>query len=357
MSRQGMEERFSETCVEFMSGVHDALLEQHFSPLDDTLNNSQIKRIFVEDTSGQRMPKSNAENFPAHGNHHGSTAGVKIDFGYDLISGSVISHGLHGATEQDKTIGKECLSIIKAGDLVLRDMGYFCLAEFTYIESVKAKWLTRLPLTTGVILEDGTELEKHLKASRGNVIDLPVIAGREGKTCRFVAVRTDEQTVNKRRRKRRCDAKENGKTPCAKGLVRDGWHLMLTNLDADQFSVKQLVAIYRIRWGVEIQFRAWKQSCNLDQALNRTSKESHMIVLLIAGMIAHLIGMHMGRFFAVKIGFSSLSYEKLYDLLAIHHIKAVTLGDLLEFDPDQRHIMRDKRSRQSPIVAGVAALA
>ncbi len=83
----------------FMTKVHCHLLEQHFLPLGNTLNNGSIKRILVEDSSGQRMPKSNADNFPAHGNHHGSTAGVKIDFSYDLISGSVISHTLHQATE------------------------------------------------------------------------------------------------------------------------------------------------------------------------------------------------------------------------------------------------------------------
>jgi hypothetical protein len=29
------------------------------------------------------MAKSNAEDFGAHGNHHGPTAGVKIDLAYD----------------------------------------------------------------------------------------------------------------------------------------------------------------------------------------------------------------------------------------------------------------------------------
>jgi hypothetical protein len=34
-------------------------------------------------------------------------------------------------------------------------MGYFSLNEFTEIEQRKAWWLTRLPLTTGVLLADG----------------------------------------------------------------------------------------------------------------------------------------------------------------------------------------------------------
>jgi hypothetical protein len=38
------------------------------------------------------LPKANCDNFPAHGNHRGATAGVKIDFAFDLLSGSIVSH-------------------------------------------------------------------------------------------------------------------------------------------------------------------------------------------------------------------------------------------------------------------------
>ncbi|MEJ6645558.1 MAG: hypothetical protein QNL33_20125, partial [Akkermansiaceae bacterium] len=46
------------------------------------------------------------------------------------------------------TIGKEAIAVLKVGTLVLRDMGYFSLAEFSEIERQLAFWLTRLPLTT-----------------------------------------------------------------------------------------------------------------------------------------------------------------------------------------------------------------
>ena len=84
-----------------------------------------------------------------------------------------------------------------------------------------------------------------------------------------------------RRRERRKKAKENGKPVCAKGLVRDGWHLMLTNLKSTEAAVKELAEVYRARWAVarwavEIQFRAWKQSLNLSKALNRKTNTHHI---------------------------------------------------------------------------------
>ena len=52
--------------------------------------------------------------------------------------------------------------------------------------------------------------------------------------------------------------------------------LMLTNLEKERAGADQLVAVYRARWAIEIQFRAWKQSLNLTKALNRKSNEHHM---------------------------------------------------------------------------------
>jgi hypothetical protein len=118
---------------------------QRFKPAAEVLEPTATRRIVLEEASGQVMPKSNAESFPAHGNHRGATAGVKIDLSYDLLTDALISHSLQAATTQDKTIGRELVAEIRPGGLVLRNMGYFSLGEFTAIEACGAWWLTRLP--------------------------------------------------------------------------------------------------------------------------------------------------------------------------------------------------------------------
>lgn len=357
MARQSMHERFTHKSTAFLLTTLGDLMKQRFAPTRPALEESEIKRIVVQDSSGQVMPKSNSENFPAHGNHHGATAGVKIDFAYDLLAGEVISHILEQATTQDKVIGKEVIVEIGIGDLVLRDMGYFILDEFTAIEERGAWWLTRLPLTTNVFLESGKSLEKLLNSRKNDVLDLTVLVGEQRKKCRLVAVRAERRVVDQRRADRRKRAREKKKAPCRKGLIRDGWHLMLTNLKKEDAGVGQLVEVYRSRWAVEIQFRAWKQSLNLTKALNRKSNQHHMEAIVLAGMIAHQLGMRIAKLIGEQVGRARLSHEKLYDLLANHLIKAAGFSDLIEFRPDLRHISRDKRTRQSPIESGLNALA
>ena len=356
MSRQSLHERFGPSSTSFLLAVCGALMKQRFESSSESLLNSKITEILIEDACGQVMPKANADYFPAHGNHHGKTAGVKIDFAYDLLTDNIIAHSLEQATMQDKSIGKETIAELKPGSLVLRDMGYFSLSEFTEIENQQAFWLTRLPLTTGVNLENGNPLETRLRSRRQDVLDLTVKVGDQGKTCRLIAVRADKKTAYQRRTERRRKASEQGRKACPKGLNRDGWHLMLTNLQSDQCTITQLVKLYRARWAVEIQFRAWKQSCNLGKALNRKSNEHHLTALVLAGMIAHQLGMKVAQLLGEQVGRWQLSYEKLYDLLAVSMVKSESFIGLCNFSPAIRHIIRDKRSRVSPIESALNSL-
>ena len=102
--------------------------------------------------------------------------------------------------------------------------------------------------------------------------------------------------------------------------------------------------------------REWKQALNLGKALNRKSGEHHMQALVLAGMIAHQLGMKIAQRIGSMVGRASLSYEKLYDLLAVRLIKASTLAEVAAFDPDPRHVERGKRTRKSPVESGILAL-
>jgi hypothetical protein len=50
------------------------------------------------------------------------------------------------------------------------------------------------------------------------------------------------------------------------------------------FSEQDIRDLYRCRWNIEIIFHAWRQSSNLDKALNRRSNEHHFQALVLAGM-------------------------------------------------------------------------
>ena len=56
------------------------------------------------------------------------------------------------------------------------------------------------------------------------------------------------------------------------------------------------------------------------------------------------------------VGRAMVSYEKLYDSLASHLVKARGLDELCGYDPELRYVKREKRRRLSPVESGILAL-
>jgi hypothetical protein len=297
------------------------------------------------------MPKKNAKTFPAHGNAYGETAGVKIDLAYDLLSGAVTSHTIEKATEQDKVIGKEALIEVRIGDLVMRDMGYFELSEFFYLEGLGAHWLTRLPMNCGVSGINGTTLESLLKNTTKTTLDIPVKVGKMGHTCRLIAIRADQELVDERRRERKEKAKKSGKTPRPDGLIRDGWHLMLTSLSPEQASAEELATLYTARWSIELQFRGLKKSFNLKGALNRITNEHHHFALILAAMIAHQLTTKLWNIYHIALAQKKkvLSLEKLLSAVFDFLSEMKSFEEIRLFKPDFRHIAYDQRQRKPSV--------
>jgi hypothetical protein len=304
-------------------------------------------RILVEDSTFIRFPKTNSTAFPAHGNASGTTAGCKVDLAFDLLGGEIIHNQLHLGTEQDKAIGIDLLDHLRPGDLILRDMGYFGIANFRVIEDLGACWLSRLPLNVEAVTEEGVPLERVLKRHRGNLLDIRVKLTAEGHPVRLVAIRASKTEAAKRRREHRSQARRGGRTVAAKTLVRDGWHLLVSNVPATLQSPVELAALYSQRWQIEIIFRAWKQAENLGKALNRTSSPQHLKALVLAGMIALSMSLTVGIKLARADPSQRYSLEKLFDYVTGGLPGLSKLVGITALAPDPRYLQGQKRTRNS----------
>ena len=338
-SRQSVFQRINEKCVSYLSVVAYALVSNHSKAASEVCEKWGVNRILTEDSTFQRMHNSNAANYPGHGNKRGATSGFKADLIYDLLTGRPLCQKLSGGTEQDKTLGKRILEIIRKDDLVLRDMGYFSSEVFTSISEKLAFWLSRLPANVIVKTLDGQPLERLLRSRKNNSLDLTVKVGATGLLCRFVAVRADDKLATKRRRER----KQNSKTtPSQQTLVRDGWHILLTNLD-ENHSSDDLFEIYRLRWNIEVRFKAWKQAINMKSLFCRASNFHHQEALIYAALIFQLITLNVAA--NLDLRGRVLSLENFSKDIAKAIGIVTRLADLtFEFDP--RHVLMEKRARK-----------
>lgn len=338
-SRQSVFQRINSGCVKYLSAVAHDLISKHSHAASEVCKKWGINRILTEDSTFQRMHNSNAANFPAHGNKKGVTSGFKADLIYDLLTGKPLDQKLAGGTEQDKSLGKRILDIVSKNDLVLRDMGYFSVEIFAALSEKLAFWLSRLPANVNVSTLDGIPLEKLLRSRKNNRLDLTVRVGSSGLQCRLVAVRADDKLAAKRRRERRQNSKNK---PSQQTLIRDGWHILLTNLD-EAHSSKDLFEIYRLRWNIEVRFKAWKQAINMKSLFSRASNFHHQEALIYAALIFQLITLCSAS--NLDLQGRALSLENFSKDVA-KSISLVTrlVGLTLKFD--SRHILMEKRVRK-----------
>ena len=356
LTAQALWNRIDGKAASFMREVLAEALKQRWIT-QHLIACDEFGRIIIEDSSQVKLPKDNAENFPAHGNDKGETAGCKFDLAFDLLKGQVVSNSLHLATTQDKEIGKDVVGLVKENDLYLRDMGYFSIAEFHYIAQHEAFWLSRVPANVTIHDLEGRKIETVLRKTKAERVELAVQVCETRHPARLIAVKADSKIAQQRRRVRRAKARQKGKTPSKDMLLRDGWHLIITNVPKEKMNGDGLFKLYSVRWQIEITFRAWKQSANHVEALKRRSNQDHLEVLMYAGMLLLILTLHVSSLLQQQCPQRILSIEKIAHDLAAFLLRVTSLPDQFRaYCPDRRHIQMNLRARKSLHEIAVIAL-
>lgn len=126
-------------------------------------------------------------------------------------------------------------------------------------------------------------------AARG-LIDRPIwIARKQGAPLRLrlVAVKKPEQAAAAARRKARRDAQRERYTISKGTLVAAGWVIIVTSLERKEFSTADVLALYRLRWRIELGFKRLKSLIGLkgppgfDERSARPYILAHLLAILL----------------------------------------------------------------------------
>src|SRR5271156_6437015 len=89
---------------------------------------------------------------------------------------------------------------------------------------------------------------------------------------RIVIRRKSEEAAQAERQRLLSQARKNGKTLDPRSLLAAGFVVLATSLDAETYPADELLAIYRLRWQIELAFKRLKSLLNLDRLPARTEK-------------------------------------------------------------------------------------
>jgi hypothetical protein len=181
-----------------------------------------------------------------------------------------------------------------AGEIRLADRAYLqpdrmaSLIEAGADVVIRAGWKSARWLDgKGNVFDLVAELRKA--AARG-LIDRPIwIECKRGKllAVRLVAVRKPAQAIAASRRKAHRDAQRGGHQLSKQTLDAADWVILVTSLKSKDFATADVLALYRLRWRIELAFRRLKSLIGLkgppgtDERSARPHVLAHLLTILL----------------------------------------------------------------------------
>jgi hypothetical protein len=304
VSKQAIDKRFNEKCVKFVSLVLGEVLRDRYKEClcayGDTIF-LPFKHVRIKDSTKFQLPAAMQQDFPGTGGC-ASKAGVSIQFEYDIKNGDILSMDIgKGSANDHQDAGKTCHQA-EAGDLILRDLGYFSRDVFSVFMDQKAFFLSRLESQTVVIHEKSRkrvsfkQLYRQMQKKGIEEQELDVRIGRDKQIRVRLPVRiVPEQVYEKRVREREKQNKSNPRKQHRKsGTTRDlqmkdetraryRFTLLITNVDKEDLPLSKALPLYRVRRQVELMFKSRKSSLHVDEI--QGMKKERFLSLLMAKLI------------------------------------------------------------------------
>lgn len=283
-SRQAYPQKMGDTGLRFMEAILAKILD---SKTLVTLHShfQRFGRILIQDSTILQLPAKLLKVFSGVGNAHVQVCNARIQSVFNLVSGCFTQWSIDPYTKNDIVSASELA--VNAGDLVLRDRGYFTTDECERIQQARADFVSRYKhKTTLYDLQTGQELDLARLLETQRNLDQWVAIGKDRKiTVRLVANEVSQETACRRRQKARREYK--GHSPSQMVLFLMGWTIFLTSLPRETLSIEQLIEVYGLRWKIEILFKVWKSHLSFDKI--HTVGAIQLRLILIARFIALLL--------------------------------------------------------------------
>jgi hypothetical protein len=136
--------------------------------------------------------------------------------------------------------------------------------------------------------EDGNAIDivGELRDATADLLDRPIWIKRKGGSLlpvRLIAVRKPQQAAAEARRKARREAQRGGHTVSKQTLDAADWVILITSLKPEDFTADDVLALYRLRWRIELGFKRLKSLIGLKGPPGTTESSARPHIL------AHLL--------------------------------------------------------------------
>lgn len=278
ITKQGFNKRIGWLCVSFCEQVLSQALIYTLSKATHWQNETQwltsFKRVFVEDSTALKLPKLLYSIYGGGTNQKESYALARVQLRMELGTERIHNIAIRNYAENDTTFAGDIIPYLTSGDLVIRDLGYFVVSLFEKIQSQGAffitRWHPRVKFRCIKTLKpwDLNEILANAARKGSGFIDQKVYLGLQNTfEVRFIAIKVPPEVADKRLKAALEKEKKKGFKYHQKYFEHLGWAIYITNIPIEMFNFSAIWSIYRLRWRIEIIFKAWKSHLKIIQTL------------------------------------------------------------------------------------------
>lgn len=248
----------------------------------------QFTAVYLIDASQMSLPVAMAEQYPGNNKGKGK-ASVKVEVGTDYLSGQPVAIHLQAGRRPDQK-SELPVKLAQSNSLIVTDLGFFKMETFQQVTDQQAFFLSRLQQSTGLYAEPaGTpklDLVKLLRACQAQRFETWIYMGRNHQLpVRLLCQRLPPAEVEKRHRKAKLRERKMGKTYSSDYYEQLAWVIFVTTVPEAMLSFDQLMALYRLRWQIELIFKLWKSQAKLDHIAHWRPER------VLCHIYAHLVGL------------------------------------------------------------------
>lgn len=317
VSKQALWKKMRQTQITFLKKVLSSIMKDSLGVKSNDRHNEKLemfKNIIVEDGTNIQLDDKLYKEYPGNGykKNNNKTAILKIQAAYNITRRKFIRLDITSFRDNDQGYSPKIVQILKRGDLIIRDLGYFVLKVFQKLNKEGIFFISRMRKRVNVFTrkdEIVIDLAKMLK-KRGK-LDMEVLIGEKEKLpVRLIALPVEEKIANERRRKAKTN-RDKRCNPNKEHLYLLGWELFITNVGKEILSSTDIAELYFTRWRIETIFKSWKSYFKIiaiPKDANKIRVESYIYCMLI---FITLFQVHFYNYFLAKISSQALQNREI----------------------------------------------
>lgn len=283
-SRQAYHQKMSSACLLFFEAI--AAVVMHSKAAASVPSKfKRFKRILIQDSTVIKLPSKLMGVFSGVKNATTQVCNARIQSVFNLLSGTFVQWSIDAYSKNDAAAAPELP--MEAGDLILRDRGYFVISEFERMMTAGADFVSRyMHRVTLYDPQTGQEIDLLRLLDTHRSIDMNVLIGKDRKTpIRLIAVEVSQEMAGRRRQKAKTQCR--GHNPGQEVLFLMGWTIFITSLTRREITVDDFIELYGLRWKIETIFKTWKSHLAFDKI--HIVGQIQLRLLLIARFVAILL--------------------------------------------------------------------